>query len=114
MELKGSFGAINQLMCTVGILLPSLMSLAIPRDPVIDIITNPDDFLIVGYWRVIWLAGAFLALVQMLLLATVFNYESPVDLKQAGETDKLIELMRKMYKPLEIKQRLYQIPVVFV
>ena len=35
-ELKGSFGAINQLMCTAGIMLPSVMSLAIPADPVAD------------------------------------------------------------------------------
>lgn len=98
-ELKGSFGAINQLMCTAGIMLPSLMSLAIPADPVADHQINPDNFLVNGYWRVIWLAGASLIVVQMILLSTVFNYETPVTMKTSGDHDRLIELMRKMYKP---------------
>ena len=81
LELKGSFGGINQLMCTVGIMLPSLMSLAIPGDPVAQLLIDPNDFMITGYWRIIWLVGASLVLVQMALLATVFNYESPVTMK---------------------------------
>ena len=105
-ELKGSFGGINQLMCTVGIMLPSLLSLAIPANPSVALDENPDDWLVTGYWRVIWLAGASLILVQMLLLSTVFNYETPVDMKSKGENDRLVELMRKMYGPMEIKQRL--------
>ena len=80
-ELKGSFGAINQLMCTTGIMLPSLLSLAIPPDPTAALILNPDDFLVTGYWRIIWLAGASLIVVQMVLLSTVFNYETPVSMK---------------------------------
>ena len=98
-ELKGSFGAINQLMCTTGIMLPSVMSLAIPADPVKDLKTHPDNFMVTGYWRVIWLAGASLIFVQMIFLSTSFNYETPVDMKTSGDHDKLIELMRKMYKP---------------
>ena len=70
-ELKGSFGGINQLMCTVGIMLPSLMSLAIPPDPVADHAINPDNFMVNGYWRIIWLAGASLIVVQMILLSTI-------------------------------------------
>ena len=81
LEVKGSFGAVNQLMCTVGIMLPSLMSLAIPADPVADHKINPDNFMVNGYWRIIWLAGAALIIVQMALLATIFNYETPVTMK---------------------------------
>ena len=80
-------------------MLPSLMSLAIPADPVADHQINPDNFLVNGYWRVIWLAGASLIVVQMILLSTVFNYETPVTMKTSGDHDRLIELMRKMYKP---------------
>ena len=98
-ELKGSFGAINQLMCTTGIMLPSVMSLAIPANPVADLKEHPDNFMVTGYWRVIWLAGASLIFVQMIFLSTSFNYETPVDMKTSGDHDKLIELMRKMYKP---------------
>ena len=98
-ELKGSFGAINQLMCTTGIMLPSVMSLAIPANPVTDLKEHPDNFMVTGYWRVIWLAGASLIFVQMIFLSTSFNYETPVDMKTSGDHDKLIELMRKMYKP---------------
>ena len=102
-ELKGTFGGINQLMCTVGIMLPSLLSLAIPADPVKAYDLNKDDWLVTGYWRIIWLAGASLIILQMILLSTVFNYETPISMRQAGENDKLIELMRKMYEPMEIK-----------
>lgn len=77
-ELKGSYGAINQLMCTVGIMLPSLMSLAIPSDPVQELEEEPDFFMVTGYWRIIWLTAALLLLIQMLLLETAFNYETPV------------------------------------
>ena len=50
-----------------------------------------------GYWRVIWgVAGGFSAL-QILLLVTCFNYETPVDLLNHGEDQKLDELFRKMY-----------------
>jgi len=68
-------------MCTVGIMLPSLMSLAIPADPVADHLLHPDNFMVNGYWRIIWLVGALLVILQMVLLATVFNYESPVTMK---------------------------------
>ena len=83
-EKKGTYGALNQLMCTIGIMFPSCMSLAIPRDPVADLKLKPDDFLITGYWRLIWLAAAVFTVLQMLLLITCFNYETPVDLLNSG------------------------------
>ena len=76
-ELKGPYGAINQLMATVGIMIPSLMSLAIPAEPR----EHKNDWYVTDYWRIIWLAAAFLALVQVVLLLTVFNYETPATLK---------------------------------
>ena len=42
----------------------------------------------------------------MTLLATVFNYETPVYLILNDEHEELIELMRKIYKKNEVKQRL--------
>ena len=104
-EKKGTYGALNQLMCTIGIMFPSCMSLAIPRDPVADIKVKPDDFLITGYWRLIWLAAAAFTIVQMLLLIFVFNYESPVDLLKSGQDDKLEELFMKMYGTDEAVQQ---------
>ena len=96
-EKKGTYGALNQFMCTVGIMFPSCFSLAIPADPVEALKNNPNDFLVTGYWRVIWgVAGGFAAL-QILLLVTCFNYETPVDLLNHGEDQKLDELFRKMY-----------------
>ena len=42
----------------------------------------------------------------MVLLATVFDYETPYDLMLNDEHEGLIELLRKMYKKDEIKHRL--------
>ena len=96
-EKKGTYGALNQFMCTVGIMFPSCFSLAIPANPVTALEINPNDFLVTGYWRVIWgVAGCFAAL-QILLLVTCFNYETPVDLLNNQEDQKLDELFRKMY-----------------
>ena len=56
-ELKGPFGGINQFMCTVGCLIPSLMALAIPNDPE----ENLNDWLVTGYWRIIWSSAILLS-----------------------------------------------------
>jgi len=45
----------------------------------------------------------------MALLAAVYDYESPVSMKQSGQHDNLRKLMEKMYAPQEVKQRTDQI-----
>ena len=106
-EKKGTYGALNQLMCTVGIMVPSLFSLAIPADPKAALELNPDDFLVTGYWRFIWLVSAGFAALQILLLVTCFNYETPVDLLKNGEEEKLQILFKKMYGTDEaVEQRI--------
>ena len=48
---------------------------------------------------------------QLLLLAFVFNYETPVTLKENGEWDKLTALMRRIYKPEAVQSRVLAIQV---
>jgi len=49
-EMKGSMGAMSQLMCTAGIFLPALLGLPIPNDPE----NYADEFIVTSYWRVVW------------------------------------------------------------
>ena len=100
-EKKGPYGALNQLMLTVGIMVPACLSLAIPADPTAALDLKPNDFWVTGYWRIIWLSAALSGGLQFLLLATCFNYETPVDLLRNGEDEKLDELFRKMYSTEE-------------
>jgi len=48
--MKGSMGAMSQLMCTAGIFLPALLGLPIPNDPE----NYADEFIVTSYWRVVW------------------------------------------------------------
>ena len=48
---------------------------------------------------------------QLLALTFVFNYETPVTLKENGEWDKLTALMRRIYKPEAVQSRVLAIQV---
>ena len=48
-ELKGPLGGVSQIMCCVGILVPSLLSLVIPASKV-----DASNFMWNDYWRVCW------------------------------------------------------------
>lgn len=47
----------------------------------------------------------------MIALTFVFNYETPVTLKENGEWDKLTALMRRIYKPEAVQSRVLAIQV---
>jgi len=94
-EYKGPFGAISQLMLTFGVCVPSTMALAIPvcnKE-----VPNKEDFFIAGYWRVIWLVPAALAVIHSLLLFFGFGQETPVFLRERGEEAKLLAVMNRFY-----------------
>jgi len=76
-EMKGSMGAANQLMCTIGIFLPALLGLPIPNDPE----NYADDFIVKEYWRVVWGMPIIFVILQVILLLTIFRYDTPVALK---------------------------------
>ena len=107
-EMMGPLGGINQFMVTFGIALPAMMALVIPNPD-----TNPDkdSFLINQYWRVIYVVPAAIAFIQLILLFTAFNYETPIDLKKKGQHDKLLVLMRKMYDETEVARRIDEIKI---
>ena len=48
---------------------------------------------------------------QLLALTFVFNYETPVTLKENNEWDKLTALMRRIYKPEAVQSRVLAIQV---
>lgn len=106
-EYKGPFGAISQLLLTFGVCIPSLMSLAIPSLDIVDgVCLNKDEWLIDQYWRIIWLVPVGVAVLHTLLLLFCFNHETPAHLREHGEEEKLLTVMKKFYHPNEIKARL--------
>ena len=104
-ELKGSYGGFNPLMLTIGIMVPSCFSVAIPEDPVNELKLNPNNFMITGYWRIIWLIAAVITLIQIVFLSTCFDYETPIDLLRNDKHQKLDKLLKKMYCSEEAVQQ---------
>lgn len=108
-EYRGPFGAVNQFMCTVGILCCSLMGLAIPSKPgAIDELAL-DSFIVQQYWRIVWGLPAFFVLLQVTLMMIVFKYETPVTYKQRADYDKLAELFSKIYVREQIQMRMDEV-----
>jgi len=90
-ELKGPFLSMTQVSMGFGIFTASLFGLAIPENPA------KDSFYVQEYWRWVWGFQIFLALVQVALLLTVLDSETPVELKARGDYIKLTELMKRIY-----------------
>ena len=72
-ELKGPYGGISQIMCCLGILVPSLLALLIPQT--IDILEP--GFMVTQYWRICWAIPIVIALLQLLMIQCFFPFESP-------------------------------------
>lgn len=49
------------------------------------------------YWRIIWAIPSVIAIIQSVLVLTIFNYDTPYELKKEGQSEKLYELMHKIY-----------------
>jgi len=90
-ELKGSFLSMTQVSVGLGIFSTSLFGLAIPENPA------KESFYVQEYWRWVWGFQIFLALVQVVLLLTVLNSDTPVELKARGDSIKLTQLMKRIY-----------------
>ena len=69
----------------------SLMGFVIPD------INKKDSFYVQQYWRYVWAFQGLLALIQVILLLTVLNTDTPVELKARGDTDKLNKIMKRIY-----------------
>ena len=101
-ELKGPFGAIQQLVLCFGLCLPSTMALTIPSPA-----TDPNDFWIKSWWRVIWTVPAFVAMLHIILLRFCFNHETPVYYCDHDQENKLVEVLEKYYQKEEVPARVY-------
>lgn len=82
-ELKGPLGTMTQLFITVGIMVSFFFGLAIPDAP-----TNPQEYAdytnswkVQQYWRFMFGFPIIMAAIQVLLLLTVFRYDTPKMLK---------------------------------
>ena len=84
-EMLGPIGGINQFMCTLGIMVVSIMSLPIPGEISTISVHNreyADEFIVAQYWRIITLFPALIGLIQVVLLLSCFNEDSPKEMKK--------------------------------
>lgn len=96
-EVSGIFGGVSQLAVTVGILLPSLL--------------NPfeNDMDAVLYVYILFLAPIMLSVIQILLMITQFNFDTPPVMKSNGELVKLRGLFAKIYTPYVVQQKIEEV-----
>lgn len=109
MEMSGFVGGFSQFMVTFGILVPSLLALAVPADlnPTLD----SYDFYVNTYWRISWLVAVVLAFIQLILIQFVFKWDTPEFLKETGKTQELNEVMNKIYIADAVNRRTERIVV---
>lgn len=96
MEYRGPFGTLSQLMCTIGIVVIACMGIPIPDAPAAEGY-NKDDFIVAQYWRVCWGMPVVFSFIQVLLMVTVFKFDTPVTLKEKADYDSLTILYEKIF-----------------
>jgi MFS family permease len=106
-ELKGPFGSATQLLVTFGILVSNLLGIPLPSENDLE----KSDFIKYEYWRVLFALPIVFAIVQEVLLFTVFNYETPKYLKQIGKKDELQAIMNRIYSPNLVQERIDAIQI---
>ena len=87
-EYRGPIGAIAELSIATGRWFPAIGGLFIDQN-------NPKKSLFIP--RLLWGFPVLMLILQFILMIFVFPYDSPTELKARGETDKLKELMGKIY-----------------
>jgi MFS transporter, SP family, galactose:H+ symporter len=85
-----------------------LLALPVPATP---LKIEEAQFLTGGYWRIIFAIPIAISVIQILLLLTVFNWETPKYYKERGQTEKLRQVMAKIYHPHAIEARIAEINV---
>jgi len=106
-EVKGPAGALSQIFCTFGILIPFSIALAYP-DVKLDDKDYSEDKNTTFIW-IVFLLPVALSIVQLALMQFVFNYDTPLMLKQKGEYVKLNEFLTKIYHPTVVQERIDEI-----
>ena len=91
-----------------------LFGLAIPKAPEIDSAEWPSytqDPTVLNYWRFMFGFPLVITLIQVILMVTVFRYDTPKFLKQNKKYGPLNELMGKIYEPSRVQERINAINV---
>jgi len=78
-EHKGPFLSMAQVAIGVGLFTSALFGLAIPAE------YKKDSFYVQDYWRWVWGFTIVIALIQVILLLTLLNFDTPVELKARGD-----------------------------
>lgn len=79
-EYGGTFGALNQLLLTLGAAIPGTIAINMQA---VYLPAQRDSWEVQQFWRVIWCVGPYIvAFIQVTLLLTVFRNESPVYLRE--------------------------------
>lgn len=110
-EMSGTLGGLSQFMCCLGILVPSLLALAVPASATLQPNTDAYVYWVDDYWRYAWSLSIAVAVLQLVCLQFCFNYETPVQLKENSEWDKLTSVMRKLYRPEAVQSRVLGLKV---
>jgi MFS family permease len=109
-ELKGPFGSSTQLLITFGILIANLLGIPFPDCLDVDCTadSNPykPGFIDDQFWRVLFAIPVGIAVIQSVLLFTVFSYETPKFLKMNGRKAELNAIMGRIYQPDQVSKRI--------
>lgn len=63
------------------------------------------------YWRVVWGIPAFVVLLQVVLMTTIFKFDTPPALKQRADYDNLTAVLSKIYVKEQVQMRMDEIKV---
>jgi hypothetical protein len=95
-EWKGTFGAMTQVMITLGIMISFLFGIGIPENE-IDYKPSNNTFIVRHWWRFMIGFPIILATLQTYLLIFKYPYDTPKILKKKKQFHLLNELMGKIY-----------------
>lgn len=106
-EHKGTLGTYFQLILTFGIFLGPLIALPIPNKPACakpitaacqkELDDWGKDWYVNYYWHVMFALPIITSVIQLVLLTVVYPWETPNFYKERGQTDKLHQLMNRIY-----------------
>mmetsp|Transcript_4745 Transcript_4745/g.8115 ORF Transcript_4745/g.8115 Transcript_4745/m.8115 type:complete len:357 (-) Transcript_4745:224-1294(-) len=103
LEISGPIGTITQISVTLGILFPCLIGTLFP-----DLQDLEKDKVLIN---IVFSIPIGFAVLQILLMVTIFKYDTPHALKEKGDFKNLSLFMKKLYKPAEVQKRIDLISV---
>jgi MFS family permease len=108
MEYKGTFGVVAQLACVCGLLTAIIVGYPYPEKQELKDYDGT-EFVILYYYRIALGMPIVFALIQMLLLVSIFRYDTPLALKQQGNWEDLTALLSKMYIKSQVTKRIAEL-----